>query len=37
MKFNITFVHEHEYRYEHRISNIESVSIRRAKNGDIDH
>ena len=36
MKFTIAFVHEYEYRYEHRISNIESVSIRRANYGDID-
>jgi hypothetical protein len=37
MKSNIFFVHEYEYRYEHRISNIESVSIRHARKGDIDH
>ena len=30
-------VHEWEYRNEHRISNIESVSICRAQNADIDH
>lgn len=37
MKNNVFFAHEYEYRYEHRISNIESVSIRRAKDDDIDH
>ena len=37
MKSNIFFVHEYEYRYEHRISNIESVPIRHARKGDIDH
>jgi hypothetical protein len=31
------FVHEYEYRYEHTVSNIESVSICRAQNADIDH
>jgi hypothetical protein len=30
MKFNMFFVHEYEYHYEHRSPNIESVSIRRA-------
>lgn len=37
MKFNIVLAHEYEYRYEHSIHYIGSVSIRHAKNGDIDH
>ena len=34
--FKFAFAH-YEYWYEHRNQHIESVSICRAKNADIDH